>query len=80
MSPEPLPETGVLTNQIANFVNGRRRTLWLFNVDSFPQLDCSSPDRQSRALYLFALFNQFDLFNSFNVVVFSFILVVFFFF
>ena len=39
MSPEPLPETGVLTNQIANFVNGRRRrrrrrrTLWLFNVD-----------------------------------------------
>ena len=34
MSPEPLPETGVLTVQIANFVNGRRRTLWLFNVDN----------------------------------------------
>ena len=35
MLPEPLPETGVLTNQIANFVDGRRRrTLWLFNVDS----------------------------------------------
>ena len=32
MLPEPLPETGVLTNQIADFVDGRR-TLWLFNVD-----------------------------------------------
>ena len=41
MSPEPLPETGVLTNQIANFVNGRRRTLWLFNVDKF--FDPSTP-------------------------------------
>ena len=51
MSPEPLPETGVLTNQIANIVDGRRRrTLWLFNVDKFldPSTPCITTDQRPR--------------------------------